>query len=435
MKALIVYLIVVFTLFAPGYWTGFGFPTIHVEDIIILLAVIGLAFSGRRSFGDLLFPPHLRKLTIPYSFALFYVLLITVLLVPLFPPSIITTGLFSALSQFKAMLLVFVVFAMLPRRQQVQRLGTLLILFIFALFILMFCQKYNYFGVNDWLSHRYRIGEMRYQWLEGTRVFGTLGNPNDMGTALSILGTLAFARMIYGPGRIFRILSGVAVALALICCVWLAATRQGTVCLLAGCFVVQMVAILRSGKRGWGTIGIVLAIVGLMVAMTYLAVDPRLAKRFGVLTGETALAEEGSIAARLRLWPSVIDRYSGWLVVGKGKTALTIDPTTWDSGYINILIMGGFPALMAVLAMLFLSSVWAWRRIRLQGGQHPDAWLYASATAIIAPILLANIVNNTLNNAKVMSLVVLIYAMSFAAMRTDDREYNEEILYGDFDDE
>ena len=85
------------------------------------------------------------------------------------------------------------------------------------------------------------------------------------------------------------------------------------------------------------------------------------------------------------------------------------------------------PALLAVLVMLFRSSVSAWRRIGLQGGQHPDAWLYASAVAISAPILLANIVNTTLSNAKVMSLLVLIYMMSFAAMRTDDYEYEEDL--------
>ena len=101
-------------------------------------------------------------------------------------------------------------------------------------------------------------------------------------------------------------------------------------------------------------------------------------------------------------------------------------------GYINILITGGIPALLGVLAMLFASSVSAWRRMGLQGGQHPDSWLHASAVAIIAPILLANIVNNTLNNAKVMSLVVLVYGLSFMTMRIEDYEYEEDMLTGEW---
>jgi len=429
MKTLILYSIVILTIFAPGKYLGLGIPAFHVEDVLILLGMFAILFGGRKSVGHFLVPPHLRKLTIPYAITLTYVLLVTLLFVPLYPSYMRASSVTSAVGRFKPLMLLLVVFAMLSDRRRVQRLGALLVLVIFVEFFLMVCQRENYFGVNAWLNPMYKLSPLHPIGIYG-RVFGSFGNPNNLGTAISLLGTAAYAMMIYGHNRTFRLAAAVGVALALVSCVWLARSRQGTGCLLAGCFIVQMIAVLKSGRRGWGSIIAVVAIIGLIIAVVYLEADPELAHRFGLFTGRHGLTAEASLMFRLSLWGGFIDTYGGSIIFGKGMAGMMEAEVVWDSGYLTTLAFGGVPALVGLFFIMFAPPIAAWRRVKTIGFQHPDAWLHVTCVASAAPLFLANIINNTITNSRVMTVVVLVYGLSFAAMKIEDAEWEEYSLAG-----
>ncbi|HAU37777.1 MAG TPA: hypothetical protein DCX07_08685 [Phycisphaerales bacterium] len=424
MRLLLAYILVFLTVLAPGFYLGFGLPTIHIGDILLLLSLPCLWLASDRSFQRLIFPPHMAWITSAYYTAVGYILFLTIVLIPIYASTLVSVSIFAVLGMFKPIVLGIVLYALVDERRRVNKVSNFLLFMIFAEVLLMVCQKYGYFGVNQWLSPMYRVGEFKSLYLLGDRVYGSFGNPNDAGTALSLLGTMAYARVVFGQKKWF-LPSSVATVLSLVGCVWLAKTRQGTACLLAGCAVVQFLAIMYTGRRGWASLTAVLVIIGLIVGLFYLEADPVLAKRFGMFTGES-VERESSIAARLALWPTVFDIHGMSLFVGMGMAARIGTETVWDSGYINTVICGGLPSLIGLLLIFFTPAAMSLRRMRWLGASHEDFWIFATCAAIFPPLLLTNIINDTLNISRIMSIPVMIYVVMAIRLRLEEEQWTAE---------
>ena len=419
MVNLFLYAIVILTFFAPGVPLVRGLPTIHIEDILLVLVVI----LGGKLSHNLFFGQHLKKLTLPLIVLVTYVFVVTVIMAAVLPTfQSLSFSVFLALGRYKAPILAAVMFALLREPRQLSRVGGLLMIMAVAEFVLTLMQQTNILGVNAWLSPLYRATMQIEVGASVNRLFGSVSNANDLGTILSVLGTLAYARFALGPGVKARVFAGLTAALALTCCVALAGTRQGTACLLVGIFFVQVIVLLKSRRYGLSFVVTILLVLLLAVGFYYLQSNPALAQRFGVLSGKTAIGQEGSLAYRFQLWKSFFPTYGAWLLVGKGFEGL-YGMEAWDSGYFNTLIVGGVPAIIALFFLNVLPGIASWRRLRIIGMDHPDAWLHLGSFGIMFPILLTGLVNNTWSTSQVMSVIAMVNVLSLAAMKIEDQEY------------
>jgi hypothetical protein len=289
----------------------------------------------------------------------------------------------------------------------------------------MYFQRYNTLGINNWLTPLYLGSAIeKYAGLvaSGARVVGTVGNPNDVGTVLSLVGTLAMARLIFGTTALSRLLSIAAVVTMLFGCVWLAKTRQGTAGLLAGIAFLLVISMRLRGRRGWGTIGVIVMLLILFVGIYYVQADRIVAERFGIFTGQRGISDVHSLTARFRNWPRILSEDGGWLFFGRGKNL----EKTWDSGYLNTLRAMGVPGLTAMILLFLLPSIAAWRHLRALGTRHTDAWLLAGTVATGGVLLLTSIVNSTWESPLVMGIIVLMYAPTLAVMRLEIQESWQE---------
>jgi hypothetical protein len=417
-----IYALILLLVLIPGWSNLTALPIFHLEDPIIVLGFLVALFSGRTSLKQLAFSRHLRRFTIPYALLIAYFLLLTILLAPLGGEQKFTYNIVSPFRSMKAFFFLALLFFLMNSRRRIHRVGSLLILLIFVEFVLMWCQKSNYLGVNYWLSPLYRGEMLKGSMLEGERVFGTFGNSNTMGTILSLLGTLAFARVIFGKDKLFRVVAAAAAVFSLVACVWLAKTRQGTFCLLVGCFLVQAIAIFKAGRRGWGSISMVLLVLGLAIAVIYLSRDAELSQRFGMFTGRVGIIDVDSLSHRLHRWPEMIRKEGGWLILGRGED---VTLPMWDSEYLRTLRLGGLPGLTFLLCAIFLPGIAAWRRLKQVGTQHDDSWLLVAGVAYCMPLFLANIVNTTWGSPMIMSTLGTACLLPLAAMKVEDREDEE----------
>lgn len=424
MKVKFLYLILFLTMLAPAWALGFGLPTLHIGDPLIFIAVI---FLIKKGLVPLIAPPDLRLLTIPHLFILLYILFITVLVSPIFPQYVVllTASIFASFSLFKPFLLLILIVGLGLNSLEVRRLGRFVIVLIFLELGLIYCQNFDLFGVNQWLSPYYTIEELTAEYTAG-RFFGSFGNPNDFGTAMSVLATLLFARVLLGPGTFARVICALAIVLTVICLVLYAKTRQGTICLLGGCFVVQMFVLFKSGRRSWAIFILFISVAAIVIGIGILQVMPKLSERFAIFTSGGSVLEEESVTSRYPYLLNILSELGPFLITGKGMMEMVIRKV-YDSGYVSILAIGGIPCLIAFMFMLFGPFISAKRRLLHNGLMHPDSWLHVGSLAAIVPIALTNLINVTLNNGRIFSTIMIVYGLSFAAMRAQDAE--EELFY------
>jgi hypothetical protein len=340
-----------------------------------------------------------------------------------------SASIFASLSLFRPFFMLILIVGMGLNSKQVRRLAGFVIVLILLELWLIYCQEFDLFGVNYWLSPHYTIEELTAAYVAG-RMSGSYGNPNDFGSAMSILVTFLFARVVIGPGFFTRIICGLAVGLSMICIVLFAKTRQGTLCSLGGCFVVQIYALFKSGRRSWAIFTLIAGIWAIIVGIGILATMPELADRFSIFTSGTSIMQEGSVQGRIPYLRDLILELGVFLMLGKGITDMLLR-NVYDCGFFSILAIGGIPCFTAFMFMLLGPFISAKNRLLHNGLMHPDSWLHVGSLAAIVPIILINLPNATLNNAKVFSTIMIVYGLSFAAMRAQDTE--EEFLDNDYE--
>jgi hypothetical protein len=430
MKNAFLYILIFIAFFLPGIVFRTAIPSIYLHNILLVALFLWMILSGRYRFGELLYAPSFRLFSIPFSILLFYNLLLTLLLLPTVSESqYIAYNIIGAFGKFRPFLMAVVLFALIRSPVTARKLATFLLVILYMEIVLMVFQSQNLFNVNGWLSPLYRGRELRTFMARGDRVFGTMGNVNTMGTLLSILGTMAYARLIYGPGKIVRLLAGLGAGLSLVCCIWLSRSRQGTICLLAGIFFVQLISMVRSGKRGWSVVVFIIAGLGLVGLFVTLGENQELAERFGVLSGKTALTEEGSFSVRIQTLPLFWEVNGPWLAIGQGDG---IKPYFWDSGYMDTLEKVGLLGLL----MLFLMHIWpairSWR-IMKKTPRHIDSWLYCTGFSLCPILLLVPVVNSTWVAPRTMTTVCIVYAIVLRALYFSNvtSSENESIVSGE----
>ncbi len=422
MISALTYFIIVSAVIIPGFGgSGSSLPYLRASDVICFAVFIFLSATQFRSIGRLLFSRHLRAISIPYAFLLAYLIALTALLRGMFVVQMdsATLGqcLVAVIGKARPWFIPICLFSMLTTRRRLQGSATLFIGLVFVEFAIMAMQSTDMLGINSWLTPLY-FGETEARVLAGGRVCGTMSNPNDAGTLLTVLGILAYSRAYLGRDKNLNLRAILAALLALTGCVLFCKSRQGTLCLLLGMAIVQVATLLlgrRWGKGQWALLAVMLAFLGLV---GHGRTSQILAERFGFFFGEQRITEVSSVSTRLENWRRIPEVDGAWMLSGRGYTVAE----TWDSEYFNTLRFVGIPGLLGLLGMFILPGAAAWRRAKAIGPQHEDAWVHVGGAACSIALLATMTVNGTWNSMTIMPTLMIALVLSPAAMRLEDEE-------------
>ena len=324
---------------------------------------------------------------------------------------LVSTG-FSYLGRLRPILFLWLMSPYCSERQQLYKMFRFLMILFILQCLVVFCQKFNIAGINKWYTPRFRITDVfvREAYLTGRRTIGSIGNPNSVGTFMSLMAMLGYSVYVFGKSyrRWIGLVSAVA---ALIVCIFFATTRQGTLAIILGCIVLSVIAFFL-GKFGRLTFALLMVLLASPLLMYYLAQDYDLFERFALLRGEVGITDVGSMKSRLQLWPEFFREYGLWVFIGKGIAGFYA-AITWDSGGLMLIVGGGIP-----LAMFYLWWL-VHRRGLLQGtAMKMDPvltgfMLAGPATSFV--VLITNIVNNTYAMTKISIWIGMFYILSLAA--------------------
>lgn len=419
---LMFYFIMVLAFMAPGLPIP-GLATIWVTDILLLLVFTWRIISPPQMSEQYKFYIH-STLMIPLYISYVWLTLVTIITLSATPEAPLGLTVFSLLGRLRPLFFLWLMSPYCDDRQKLFKIFRFLMVLFALQFFVVCCQKFNIAGVNIWYTPRFRILDVFVDesYLLGGRTIGSIGNPNSLGTFMSVFAMLGYSVYAFGSG--YRRWIGFLVAvIAFIVCVFFASTRQGALTIILGCGLLSVVA-LFIGKFGRLIFAMVLVMLSLPIFLFYLTQDYSLFERFGVLRGQTGVTEVSSVQVRLQLWPQFFGEYGLWVLIGKGMAGM-IASTTWDSGWLMLVVGGGLPLAMFYLWWLLRVSRACLKALPYRENA-PDltGFLLAGlSTAFI--VMLTNLVNNTYSDTKIALIVGMIFMLSLSAAY--------QLIYGDYE--
>lgn len=434
------YVIMLLAFFAPGLMIP-GVAQIWAVDLPLLL-VLGWRLFIRPPQMSLEYKSYMQsKLLLPILLFMLWLALVTIMTLQASGDISILLILFSLAGRFRPVLFLFFCIPYGGDREKLYKMFNFLVILFFLQSVVIFLQKFNVSDINYLYSIKFAPvnagDETIGMILSGHRTIGSIGNPNSVGTFMGILGIMGYSIYAFGQG-IRRWLGLSMTILAFIICIFFAGTRQGTLAIILGCVVVSIIAFFL-GKIGRLSFVALLIFLLSPLLTFYLLQDTYFFERFAILRGTVGIEDVGSFRARMELWPNFFSDYGGWVFIGKGMAGW-IASRIWDSGWLMMIVAGGFPLAFIYLWWLMRVS-WACFKTLPYRSNGPELMGFLlTGPGITFIVIITNIVNNTFNDTKISILIGLSYILSlgaayelqygaYASMELDDQElyfYNQD---------
>lgn len=404
-------------IFIPGMYIRQGLPTLYISDFLLIIC-FGLLLARGKNFPG--HPYRDSKTFRIFSWLCGYIICVTAIAGLFFDSRLVSyfTGLFAALVVVKPLLLCYVIVRTIRSVRDLEMISYCCLICTFLSILLMIFQKFDLFDVNYLLTAKYRpahetrISDLIYR----IRVSGPFGNTNDAGTALSILGSMSYAMFLTAKSRWRQGLCLLAFFLSIYAVVTLAQTRQGIIVLLMSILAIQIFSLLFNINRRLLFIIIPVFMYGFIEGISWLQEQGALADRFAFLFGERSIMQEGSMEARLLRWPYFLDDYDQlFLLTGGGFHQFIIDPIVWDSGYLYILIISGYPGLLLYCWFLLVAGLDSIQILKTSFiKERQMSWPPLVALGCTVAILMTTFVNTLINNGKIMSIAMMVLSLFLA---------------------
>ncbi len=406
------YLIILLAFYMPTLPIP-GLATFWITDVFLAFVFIWRFVSPPRMTIEYRHYMYSTLMLPMYVFAL-WLGLITILTLSATPDAgLVSTG-FSYLGRLRPILFLWLMIPYCSERQQLYKMFRFLMILFILQCLVVFCQKFNIAGINNWYTPRFRITDVfvREAYLTGRRTIGSIGNPNSVGTFMSLMAMLGYSVYVFGKSyrRWIGLVSAVA---ALIVCIFFATTRQGTLAIILGCIVLSVIAFFL-GKFGRLTFALLMVLLASPLLMYYLAQDYDLFERFALLRGEVGITDVGSMKSRLQLWPEFFREYGLWVFIGKGIAGFYA-AITWDSGWLMLIVGGGIPLAMFYLWWLVRIARACFRALPYREMDPVLTGFMLAGPATSFVVLITNIVNNTYAMTKISIWIGMFYILSLAA--------------------
>jgi hypothetical protein len=431
------YFMILLAYFSPGLMIP-KLAQVWPTDFPLALVLGWRIFSPPRM--TLGYKSYMKKnLLVPIAVFVIWLVFVTVITLPASTGVPVASTLFSLAGRLRPILfLLFCIPYASDREKLYKMFKFLIVLFVLQAFV-VFCQKFNFAGINEWYSWRFGISELgvSYALLTG-RTLGTIGNANSLGSFMSIMAVVGFS--VYTLGKGYRNWIGLSMTfLAFIICIFFAQTRQGTLSIILGCIAIAFVTLFL-GKIGRLSFVTILVLLLSPVLTFYLLKDTALFERFAVIRGAEKITAVGSVQARLLLWPEFMGTYGGWIFIGKGMAGY-ISAITWDSGWLMLIVGGGIPLALIYLWWLMRVSFACFKALPYRENNPELVGFLMAGPATTVIVIITNIVNNTYGDTKIAILIGLAYVLSLGAAYelrygTDDSmELYEQDAYETVQDE
>lgn len=143
------------------------------------------------------------------------------------------------------------------------------------------------------------------------RVFGTAGNPNNWGFALTMLGLIVMARVVY-----HRHLTWVPHLVLILVSILMTGSRTALLGFMLGAVVIVAIGVQMGRARG-GTVATALFAV-LLIPIVFAVYTAQVDERQGA--ERFSSKQIGSLIMRFELWTATIEEYSSDMFIGRGPS-------------------------------------------------------------------------------------------------------------------
>lgn len=247
----------------------------------------------------------------------------------------------------------------------------------------------------------------------GSRVIGTLGNPNYLGVMMAALAGFFAFRFATGRGKSNAV--GVVVASLLV----LLSQSRTSLAVLAGIAAVAFtLSFAAHGGRRRAVLGrwvllVAPAVVGLLVLLSALGIHLQYLWSGIQVVLHEGVTQQSSFAARLVVWQQVWQRILENPLVGWGPSTRYLDITFVDNNYIALLFRYGFVGFILILGLVAYLFVASWRAA-LRGST-------AGALALMlwSAILLGSMTMEVLESMRLTPVAFALSGVVLAAPNTD----------------
>jgi hypothetical protein len=420
--AYLVGLILILLVYAPGVYFGGGIPTFHVEDVIILAAgLYAIASLMSKKAGPM--PQRVVPFLIAYILLVIWFNTVTIVgLLEGLEEKMLRISLLKAISLWRGVLFALITICLVRSRKDINIILSTLLLIGGIQAVIFVCQKFDIYGINDWLTPKYSlvVDSSEYS-LKGFRTDGTFGNPNHAGVAMVPIAAVSMAIFLSPHHSFIRRIIPLAVLLGLsLSSVLLTQSRTSAAGIFAACGTIVLLEY-RQFTRVLQVIGLGLGVVSIIIPIILLT-EGDFSERFVVFSDVQQFWNDDSLSTRREMWRSGLSSLTGAeLLVGKGFSGY-IEVGWFDSGYVDFLYTGGILGIVTYAACCFSALKAAFAEMSRLRPSESEMYLQTALIGIVVGILVVTISHPLFYQDKIwlLYLSVIVIALTFRPEASPD---------------
>jgi hypothetical protein len=298
-----------------------------------------------------------------------------------------SSGLFHTFSMFRGTCFVIVLLTFVRSVRDIEVLTTGLLALGAIQMPILFCQKLDLLGINDWLSPRYSlIYESSIYSLKGFRTDGTFGNPNHAAVALVPIMAMGYGYYLFKRKprwkRVFAFMIAASLLFSSVAWMRSRAGFGGMVAAIAALYVIFLRVHPKRALLHVVLIGAALAAITPLILSNGDDGD----ERFKVFSSRQALQDDYSVVARGEMWREGMRDLGNDILVGKGLGAYEA-MGFFDSGYVSYVYAGGIVEVLLFLLLCVLPAIQAYRVCVRSSAMGLAPFLPAASCAIFGSMI------------------------------------------------
>ena len=349
--------LVLLTILGPGIRIRPEMPTLKMEDVLLVIAVVWAAMSRQRQILMMTTRSEILVILRPFLVLMGWVICSTMLYYGM--GSAITTVtlseiLITVLTLCKPVLLAAVIVAGARdfRTQNILALTVMGALVIETL--ILYEQGTDAFGIRALLMELYGREDERFMAL-GARVIGTFGGPNPAAVAVAAMFALIVSRAIFSSmGFIQTVFHVVICAGSVLAITEFTGSRTALIACMVALVVAMGVGWLTRLQRSKMALLTVAVAVGASLSLGALMQSRYVDRYASLMQGGGGILYEDNFQGRIANWKAIVDHIGPAWFQGIGVSG-ALDWGVTDSTYASLLLFGG-------IAAIFL---YAWWQVRM----------------------------------------------------------------------
>ncbi|MCI0558321.1 MAG: O-antigen ligase family protein, partial [Nitrososphaera sp.] len=323
------------------------------------------------------------------------------------------SGMFRSLSLLRGICFMSILVICVDSRRDISRIVAALLGIGLTQLCILYCQKFNFLQVNEWLTPRFSlIYETSIYSIAGLRSDGTFGNPNHASVGMVPIGALAYGYFLLSKGKLWRRMFSLLLAIGIfIAMIALTQSRTGTAGLVSAAVILHaLTQLLRTRVAIFATL--IMCLVSGVLLPYILREDSLAMERLSVFRSTQNLFEDDSLSTRQMIWRDALAELdSSSIVLGRGLGAF-IAKGFFDSGYIDYIYSGGLISVVLFVTLCVSVAIQSFRYCDKYRHLPHSAYLFGTTCAVFVSMLVTAVSHAVLYFDKVWLLHVTIATLA-----------------------